>query len=57
LMAKKPAKTDKAPKPVSPEPDGEEERLTDDDHVSELSCMVYRMHGLEAAIKQLKKSV
>jgi hypothetical protein len=52
-MAKKSAKRDKAPKPVSPEPDGEEERLTDLDHSEELDRMVDRLRGLETAIEGL----
>jgi hypothetical protein len=49
-MAKKPAKTDKAPKPVSAESDGEKERLTDLDHTDELGDMVDRLYGVTAAI-------
>jgi len=54
-MAKKSAKpkTDKAPKPVSVEPDGEKERLTDSDHNEELWRMVDRLRGLETAIEGL----
>jgi hypothetical protein len=49
-MAKKPAKTDKAPKPVSAAPDGEKERLTDLDHTDELGDMVDRLYGVTAAL-------
>jgi hypothetical protein len=55
-MAKKPAKpkTDKVAKPVSPEPDGEEERLTDITHSEELSRMVGRLDGLSMALTGLQ---
>jgi NADH:ubiquinone oxidoreductase subunit D len=52
-MAKKSAKTDKAPKPVSPEPDDEQERLTDSEHSEELGRMVDRLRGLQVAIEGL----
>jgi hypothetical protein len=39
-----------APKPVSAEPDGEKERLTDLAHSDELGDMVDRLYGVTAAI-------
>jgi hypothetical protein len=53
-MAKKPAKTDKAPKPVSVEPEGKEERLSDITHSEELSRMVGRLDGLSMALTGLQ---